>query len=313
MKHLEDSKNKDLHVNFEDENQNKEFRIIVFGDSKGKDKGVNKKVLHKIMKRVKKLNPKPQYMVVLGDSIAGHSNIEIMKTQLDTFSDLIKDYNFFDEIIPVIGNHEVNNEPEDYSKETIFIENFPNLNVGEFLDGYNKTVYYLDVFNTRIIVLNTYHFGEINKICGSQLEWFKKVTADPIKNKIVFLHSPAYPTGAHLGTSLDFYTKERNEFWSVIDSSNVDIVFSGHEHNYSRRVINRLFNTSEYKFKNDIQQVITGGGGEKLRNGYKSKSGVVVPPKAVHHFVIIDFDFNNIKLQAITAKGEIIDKLIIEK
>lgn len=313
MKHIEDFKSKDLHVNYEDENQNKEFRIIVFGDSKGKDNGVNKKVLHKIMKRVKELNPKPQYIVVLGDSIAGHSNMKIMKTQLDTFSNLIKEYNLFDEIIPVIGNHEVNNEPEDYSKETIFIENFPNLNVGEFLEGYNKTVYYLDILDTRIIVLNTYHCGEINKICSSQLEWFKKIIADPIKNKIVFLHSPAYPTGAHLGTSLDLYTKERDEFWSVIDSNNVDIVFSGHEHNYSRRVISRHFNTSEHKFKNNIYQVITGGGGEKLRHSYKSKSSVVVPPKAVHHFVIVDFNANNIKLQAITAKGEIIDKLIIEK
>ena len=95
----------------------------------------------------------------------------------------------------------------------------------------------MDFGNTRLIVLNAFHYGSIHKIDKDQLNWFEEKASEYKKNKLVFIHSPAFPTGAHLGHCLDLYPEDRDVFWKVVDKCGIDIVFSGHEHNYSRRII----------------------------------------------------------------------------
>ena len=46
------------------------MRFVIWGDSKGKENGINKKVLNTIMFKISTLNPKPEYMVMLGDTVA---------------------------------------------------------------------------------------------------------------------------------------------------------------------------------------------------------------------------------------------------
>ena len=129
-----------------------------------------------------------------------------------------------------------------------------------------------------------------------------KAVSENIKNKIVIVHSPSFPTGAHLGHCLDMYPECRDSFWNIIDKCNVNLVFSSHEHNYSRRLI---YN------KNKIYQVITGGGGEKLKDKYKDKKGVIVSPIAVYHFVIVDIESDCIRVSAISTKGKKLDEFTI--
>ena len=56
-----------------------------------------------------------------------------------------------------------------------------------------------------------------------------------------------------------------------------------------------------------IFQVITGGGGEKLKNKYKDKKRVIVKPKAVNHFLIVDINNTVLSIKAISINGKIID------
>ncbi|MCR1951142.1 metallophosphoesterase [Clostridium sp. DSM 100503] len=278
------------------------MRFIVFGDSKGKENGINKKVLNLIMKETCKLDPKPEFIVMCGDTVAGNPKEELLKLQLIDFKNIIEKYHPGKPLIPVIGNHEVNITPEDYKLEKAFSEFYDNsIPTDTTLDGYNKTVYYVDFEDTRLIVLNSFHYGEIHKISQAQLDWLEKISYDCYKNKLLFVHSPAFPTGAHLGHCLDLYPTDRDNFLNIVEKCNIDIIFCGHEHNYSRRMIN---SSSKREY---IYQVITGGGGEKLRDKYKSKSGVVVPPIAVYHFLLIDIDKEYIKVSAITSKGKKID------
>lgn len=173
-----------------------------------------------------------------------------------------------------------------------------------YLDGYNRTVFYVDYADTRLIILNAFHFNEINKIVKRQLSWFKEAASIAKKNKIVFLHSPAFPTGAHLGHCLDSYPVDRDAFWKIVEDCNINIVFSGHEHNYSRRKID---------YQKCIYQVITGGSGEKLRDKYKDKAGVVIAPLAKYHFVVVDVDSYGIKVSAISSEGKLLDRFNIDK
>ena len=115
------------------------------------------------------------------------------------------------------------------------------------------------------------------------------------------MNSPAFPTGAHFGHCLDLYLECRNSFWSIVDKYEIKVVFSSHEHNYSRRIISG---------KNNINQIITGGG-EKLKSKYHSKNGVIIPHIAIYHFVVVDLNPKSIKRSAIDIKRKLLDKFII--
>ena len=169
------------------------------------------------------------------------------------------------------------------------------------LEDYNNTAYYVDYEDTRLIILNSFHYGELSRISEKQLIFFEATASREIKNKFVFVHSPAFPTGAHFGHCLDLYPSERESFWDIVKKNNIDIVFSGHEHNYSIRKIDSAY------------QIITGGGGEKLRDKYKDKKGVLVAPIAKHHFVIVDVDEDFINVSAIGIDGKTLNKFKIDK
>ncbi|KYH30380.1 3',5'-cyclic adenosine monophosphate phosphodiesterase CpdA [Clostridium colicanis DSM 13634] len=277
----------------------KSKRIIILGDSKGKDDGINKKILNKVFKQIKELKTQPEYIIHLGDSVAGSSDVRIFKYQIKEFHKLIEQYYPINRLLPVLGNHEVNNKPKDFQGEEAFEECYSSIDVDNYLKGYHKTVYYKDFDNVRCIFLNSFHYGELFRITGRQLEWFRKVTKDLIPFKIVFVHLPIYPTGAHLTTCMDAYIEDRNTFLKALEESNVSLVFCGHEHNYSRRLIG--FNDKK------IMQIITGGAGEKLRNSYKDKKDVIVTPKPIYHYVILDIEEDNIRVRAVSLRKKVFD------
>jgi Icc protein len=289
------------------------MRFIVIGDSKGKEHGINEKVLKRIMEETCKLNPRPQFIVMCGDTVAGGSTEEVLAVQLKRLRMLLEKYHPGKPIIPVVGNHEVNIEATDDRFEKVFSQVYSDLMPDGFLQGYNKTVYYMDFYETRLIVLNAFHWGTRHRIDKEQLSFFEEKASEDKKNKIVFVHSPAFPTGAHLGNCLDSHPEDRDLFWKIVDKCGVDIVFSGHEHNYSRRLINSCFNKGEFRCKNSIYQVITGGGGEKLKDKYKSKEGIVIAPINVYHFIVVDVESDCIKVSAISSKGIKLDEFKIDK
>lgn len=278
------------------------MRFIVFGDSKGKENGINTKIIKSLMNQSINLDPEVEFVVVCGDSVAGSINKEIMKNQLNSFKNIISTYYPGKILVPVVGNHDINAKLQDESYEKIFDDVYFDLKPSNTLEGYNRTVYYMDFKDTRLIVLNSFHPGEVHKITGKQLTWFEKASSDDIKNKIVIVHSPAFPTGAHLGHCLDMYPEFRDKFWNVIDKNNISLVFSSHEHNYSRRLIS---------MRNNIYQIITGGGGETLRDKYKDKKGVIIPPIATYHFVIVDIEYEHIKVCSISSNGKKLDEFTI--
>lgn len=161
------------------------MRFLVFGDSKGKNHGINEKVLKNILYRSSKLNPQPEFTVVCGDSIAGSTNEDILRSQLNNFKSILNRYHPNKLILPVIGNHEVNITPDDDKYEVIFKEVYDDFNPTGYLEEYNKTTYYVDFNDTRLIILNSFHFNELHQITNTQLKWFDKISAE---EKIMILY-----------------------------------------------------------------------------------------------------------------------------
>ena len=294
-------------------NLNSTFRIVVMSDSQGHNNGINEKTLKTLLNTIKHSDINPKYIVFTGDLVSGSKDPAILQSQFENFKRVFTEYYAIDKLLPIAGNHDLGRHSKDDSRELLFSEIFSEFKATGFATGYNRTVYYVDIGNIRLIMLNAFHNGENNEITGHQLGWFKKVVSEPYYHKIIFVHSPPFPTGAHVDKPLNKYTYEQYKFWDIVDKNDVSLVLSGHEHNYSRRIINDCFNCSCFNFSKSICQVITGGAGGKLKNAFYDTRNVIIPPTPANHFVLLDISTNFIHASATSAEGKLIDKFSIAK
>jgi hypothetical protein len=124
-------------------------------------------------------------------------------------------------------------------------------------------------------------------------------------------HEPAYPTGAHLGSSLDVNAFSRDAFWDIIDNYGGTIGFVGHEHNYARRHIDAAMNETvsgtRFTFERKVYHVTVGSAGAPPLSTYSSKLNVDVPPKAIYHYAVVDVADNRVSVKVYDSKGALID------
>lgn len=288
--------------------QNIPLRFVVMADSRGTNGGINAKVIEKTLESIKQITPAPLFAVMPGDLIDGSNSYPVLKAQLLHFKNTVTKYypiNFF---YPGFGNHEAS---AGISGEKAFEEVFSELKAN-FLEGYHKTVYYFDKGNSRFYMLNSNHPGEDNIISDTQIDFISVNTDNTKKHNFYFFHMPAYPTGSHVGSSLDVNRFARNKLWEIIDRSQSPLVFCGHEHNYTRRHIDSDFNETVngyvFKFQKRVYQITTGSFGAPLYSKYIDKKNVDVPPVAEYHFAVVDISESKVKVTVYNLEGRIIDQ-----
>lgn len=286
----------------------KELRFVVMADSRGSDNGVNSSTVKKTLERIKKLSPQPEFAVMPGDLVDGAKDLNGVKSQLEYFKKIATAYYPISFFYPGIGNHEVN--VSGLGGEKAFAGAFKEFQA-VFLKDFNRTAYFFDKGDARFFMLNSNHPGEAHTIGDSQLAWLRENIDKSKRYNFYFLHEPAYPTGTHVGSSLDANPYKRDRLWEVIDGSNSPMVFCGHEHNYTRRHISSHFNEKvngvDFKFAKSVFQVTAGSFGAPLYKGYTSKKDVDVPPILQYHFVVVDINKDRIKATVYTLDGIVID------
>ena len=281
-----------------------EFRFVVIGDSQGSHHGMNKETLNKLLHRASSLKPQPDFLLFTGDLTQGDGDDDLYY-----WRDEVTNYFPISMIYPAMGNH----EPD----EDIFNEVFSHL-PDNGPRGYSRTSYMFDHGNSRFFCLNS---DRSHKISGDQSDWLIKHLQQAYKKEkdhlFVFYHHPAFPVGRHLGSSLDYHPYYRNMFWQIIDSYQVDLVFNGHEHNYSRRHINSAMNTEmdgrDFVYDHDIYQIICGGGGAKLNNEAYSMKNVKVGPIKSYHYVVVDVREHDVKVNVYDLDGDSLDAFSVDK
>jgi Icc protein len=284
-------------------------RFVFIADTRGDYNGVNKPALAKILQLIKGLSPQPEYIITAGDLVGGADSDSAFLSQLQSFKSIFTAYYPINKILPGFGNHEDIGETNN-SHDKIFQNFFNGFPETSSLSTYDNTAYYLDVGNVRLIMLNSDYQGQLHEIAGGQLDWFKNCMKTGNKMiKFAFVHEPPYPTGANIGYSLDVHPAQRDSFWQVIDNNNVMTLFCGHEHNYSRRIIDKSFSSL---FTRPVNQVIAGTAGAPLYPQYTSKKGVVVPPNPVYHFAIIDVGQSTTTITAISIDSKVIDQFTLQ-
>jgi 3',5'-cyclic AMP phosphodiesterase CpdA len=184
----------------------------------------------------------PDYFIPLGDLQYNTATYDLLTGVYDKTWGNLKDIS-----LPVLGNH-------DYPADGFF-QYFPNIPDAGY---YTKTI----SENWFVVVLNTNDDCEIVSCDSSseQYNWLIR-TLDANQNRcaIVATHHPRFSSGVH-GNG-DFM----KDVWQVLESRNVPLVLSGHDHNYER------FNTSQVQF-------VVGTGGKELRGigSVKEESAVAL-------------------------------------
>jgi 3',5'-cyclic-AMP phosphodiesterase len=286
---------------------NQTLRFVVLADSRGSDNGVNSDVVNKIMTKIKQISPQPEFAIMPGDLVDGATDYANVKSQLEYFKEIVTKYYPSEFFYPGVGNHEVNNDVNGEQAQGEVFGTFK----ATFLNGYNRSVYYFDKGGSRFFMLNTDHPGNISSISQTQLNWVQENINPYSKHNLYFFHEPAYPTGPHIGSSLDSDPLQRDRLWQLIDQSINPIVFCGHEHFYTRRHINADFNESiqgiNFKFTKNVYQVTVGSFGAPLYTEFADKEDVDVPPISQYHFAVVDINDNKIKTTVYNVEGNVID------
>lgn len=292
-----------------------QYRFVVSADSRGSETGVHEKQMRSVLSCIKKLDPQPSFMVVIGDLIQGAKTKKELAAQYDVWKRVAGEFYPIGFYYPAVGNHEMT--LRDQGGLDAFNAAFEDAFQAEFYgNGYGKSVYYFDMGSARFFILNDYHPKHRHKIAPDVVRWMKEHTDKDKAFHFVFCHEPGWPTGAHLGSSLDSYPQARDELWTVVDAMPGAVYFAGHEHNYSRTQIDPSFSetlgSKKFKFKSTIQQVVVGGFGATLQTEFKSKKGVVVEPRIVYCYAVVDVYSDHIRVRAFDIKDHLLDDFLVE-
>ena len=201
-------------------------------------------------------------------------------------------------IYPVMGNHDLANEKtadrmwQDYFK---LPKNGPQ--------GYEELTYSFDFKKSHFVILNS-EKPRLHRVDAVQRKWLENdLKENKAENVFVFFHEPAFPGSYGIGKSLDIYEKDRDALWAIIDKYNVTAVFNGHEHIYSRRIID----TSVFPGAvNNIRQFIVGNTDAYERVAFKQPNNVDFSYDD-QCYAIINIRDENITLYLYTVDGNLIE------
>jgi hypothetical protein len=247
----------------------------------------NPSVRDSISRTMSGLNP--SFVLFGGDMVASGSN----QAEWDNFFEGLHSYwignnNLTIPIVPCLGNHEGN--------ATNYYEQLA-------LPG-NKQWYSLDWGRSvHITVLNS----EANA-SGEQLDWLENDLASHENStwKFVLFHRPPFSSGPHGSWN------ESRQYWCpLLDKYHVDIVFSGHDHDYERsKPINYTASKTSPKdsYSNGTMYVVSGGWGAPLHNA--GSNWWTAYSASLYHFVLVDvFANGTLNLQAMNASQSVFDKM----
>jgi 3',5'-cyclic AMP phosphodiesterase CpdA len=126
-----------------------------------------------------------------------------------------------------------------------------------------------------------------------QLAWLEKTLAESHATwKLVGFHHPPYSSGMHGSNEA-----VRAAFVPLFEKYGVQIVFSGHEHDYERT--NPI---------NGVTYIVTGGGSRTRRTGIDDFTAVAY---STHHYVDMNVYTDHIVLRAIDQDGRQFDEVVV--
>jgi 3',5'-cyclic AMP phosphodiesterase CpdA len=183
-------------------------------------------------------------------------------------------------LYPTVGNH-------DYPLENYFLT-------------FNVSTYYsFDYGYVHVVSLNVFE----NYTRGSpQYRWLERdLNNSNAPWKVIFFHVPPYSSGEH-GPDLDI----QDTLVPLFEEYGVEIVFSGHDHDYER---SHPLLRSEISNKG-VVYFVSGGGGAKLYD--VGSNWWTAERRKAHHFIKVEINQTSAYFTVIDVNGRIFDSFWLE-
>ncbi len=224
----------------------------------------------------------------------------------------------------------------DESGEVLFARQFVNPENGPAPAGpefppYSETVYSFDWGSAHFVMLNSNYFqkgsGEKaaelrGRLQGEmrveQLDWLESdleaARQRGQKLLFVFAHEPAFPNGGHVEDGMWWNGQKpeilaiRQRFWKILCAHQVTAAFFGHEHNYSRTLIDKEVH-AEFDFP--VWQIVTGGGGAPYYNRDESVpwAHAVKAFYPLSHICLLEVSGAEVWLTVLSEQGTTIERV----
>jgi hypothetical protein len=244
-------------------------RFIAFGDSGSG--GSDQEAVFEQMQTV------PFELVLhLGDlAYDSGSPSEIDTTFFQVYAPILKSF----PVYPVAGNHDYATDDARPFRQAFVLPTIGN----------QERWYSFDRGNVHFVGLDT------ERISTEQATWLESdLRRNQLPWTIVFGHRPPFSSGEHGGN-----TDYQHYFVPILERYHVDLVLSGHDHDYER-----------FKPMAGVEYVVSGGGGRGTRAVGAGASTAF--SEAVLHFLYGEVDGSKLVLHAIDGVGREFDQAVVE-
>jgi len=199
---------------------------------------------------------------------------EIESGFFNVYSPILKSF----AVYPVAGNHDYATDQAEPLRQAFVLPT----------NGDHERWYSFDRGPVHFVGLDTERIGP------DQAAWLEQdLSATQLPWKILFGHRPPFSSGEHGGDAA-----YQRYFVPIIENHHVDLVLSGHEHDYER-----------FKPIGGTVYVVSGGGGRETRPvGF---GPVTAFSEAVLHFVYVEVEGSLLTLHAIDGVGREFDQAIV--
>jgi acid phosphatase type 7 len=247
-------------------NTTRRIGVAVFGDCGTNDK-LNRTFSLGAYRQHTKNNP-AELMLLLGDNAYSDGlDQEYQKKFFRPFGrNLLKNHALF----PAPGNHEYANDPErqkDHNIAYYSIFSVPQAGECGGLPSGSKSYYSYNWGNIHFVSLDSYgeHDAGTTRLydtLGAQVQWLKKdLSANRQLWTVVYWHHPPYTMGSHNSDTETELIRIRENFLRVLERYGVDLVISGHSHNYERSYLLNGYYGREASFSPEAHALSTSTGG----------------------------------------------------
>ncbi len=223
----------------------------------------------------------PDMLLTTGDNAYDSGTLDEFRVNLfNPYQPLLAELSVY----PSLGNHDIETE-----NGTPYISLFELPVKRSGTERYYSFKY--DV--ARFIALDS----NSDYVPGSaQYTWLENELAETDEQwTVVYFHHPPFSSGEHGSTS-----DMQDSLVPLFEEYDVDLVLSGHDHNYERNV----------KI-NDVVYVVTGGGGKSLRE-QENENPYSAVFQSDYHFVGLVMTGKELKLKAIDTRGFVFDSITLD-
>ncbi|WP_371372896.1 purple acid phosphatase family protein [Sporomusa aerivorans] len=279
------------------------FKFLIFGDSQSVNYGVWRTTAYNAYQT----NPDAAFFTNVGDLVDVGQDYAQWQSWFNGAQGMIETI----PAMPVTGNHECYTPSRSMSRPVLFTSQFKLPLNGP--DGLKGQVYSFDYANVHFVMLDSQQ-SEQGRFMPNMLEdqkvWLEKdLQATQKKWKVVFLHRPLYNNKPGEGDG-----NIRRTFAGIFDKYHVDVVFTGHDHAYSRTY--PLF--GGLKADSPAQGTVYVATG---RSGTKTYPNIIAKewheffynPAVEPNYLAVEVNGSSLKVKAFKQSGDLVDAWEIHK